>query len=209
MRYLAVIFLGLLSASVANATLFVKPNAVDVRIPISITNLSNGSPYTGLTVTNFDLYYHVGGAAISAKVDATSGSATVHADNTAVEIGLGEYDICWPDAIWANRSPGTIITLTVVYNGTNVVADRVQISSIEDNASAAKTAAEKIDTSTELRTLLTGSDTAVAKEASLAAIGPATEAEVFGHTFTALGMTFEDIVETWLFSHDGSHDGDK
>jgi len=68
-------------------------------------------------------------------------------------------------------SAGSIDTLIATANttlgapvGASISAD---IASVKSDAGAAKTAAEKIDTSTELRTLLAGSDTALATAAAL------------------------------------------
>lgn len=43
--------------------------------------------------------------------------------------------------------------------------------------------------------------------ADIAAIPAGSATSVFAHSFASLGMTFEELVETWLFSHDGSQDG--
>ena len=86
---------------------------------------------------------------MSAKVDATAGSATAHSDNTAVGIGLGLYEIDWPDAVWLNRTAGTVIELVVEWDPVNhyVVAQQVQIETVQTGdayvpALAAQAAAE-------------------------------------------------------------------
>jgi len=62
------------------------------------------------------------------------------------------------DDILDSAIPGTAYTV------------RTALAAVTADALAAKTAAEKIDTNTELRTLLTGADTAVAKESSVTGI---------------------------------------
>jgi len=173
-RVLTIAILIALCCSLASAQIKIAPNATDQSTTINIINPATGAAYTGLTVTGFDLYYHVAGAVLSDKVDATAGSATAHSDNTVVEIGKGLYEIDWPDAIWAGRTAGTVIELVVEWDTVNhyVVAQQVQIETPQTGdaytpALAAQTAAEKIDTNSELRTLLTGENKAVAKQETL------------------------------------------
>lgn len=59
--------------------------------------------------------------------------------------------------------------------GASVSAD---VAAVKSDSAAAKAAAEKIDTATELRTLLTGSDTAVATAAALDAVDNYVDTEV-------------------------------
>ena len=61
--------------------------------------------------------------------------------------------------------------------GASVSAD---IAAVKSDAAAAKTAAEKIDTNTELRTLLTGSDTALATAAALDTVDNFLDTEIAG-----------------------------
>jgi hypothetical protein len=128
--YQGLLFVSCLWATTGSAQLHIVRDATDVSIPIAIEDKATLAAATGLTVTTFDLYYHISGSAESAKVDATSGSTTAHSDNTVAEIGHGLYEVDWPDAIWANRTPGTIIDLTVEWDTTNhyVVTTQVQIT---------------------------------------------------------------------------------
>lgn len=174
-RVLLVVCAVLGMCSTALGQLMIPVNSTDQSIVIAIVNPATLAAYTGLTVTSFDIYYHVAGAAIAAKVDATSGSVTAHSDNTAAEIGMGLYEIDLPDAIWASRANGTAIQIVIEWDTTNhyVVTKEIQIGSSQTGdayvpALAAQTAAEKIDTSTELRTLATGENKALAKQETLA-----------------------------------------
>ena len=139
-RLLAIACVLLVCNGVGAGQIRIAPNATDVSVPIAITNPATLAMYTGLTVTGFDLYYHVGGSAISAKADATAGSVTAHGDSTAVEIGMGLYEIDWPDAVWASRTPGTIIELVVEWDTTNhyTVSTQVQIEAAQTGDSYAR-----------------------------------------------------------------------
>lgn len=104
----------------------IPQNSTDISTTFPIRNMSTGAMYTGLTVTSFDLYYHINNAALSAKTDAGSGSATAHSDNTAFSIGEGYYEVDWPDAIWT-AAPGTMIDLVVEWDVSNHYAEYIQV----------------------------------------------------------------------------------
>lgn len=94
----------------------VENGATNVITYFSIRQ-ADGTMYTGLDPNDFDLYYIEDGAAISAKVDATGHSVptAAHSDNTACEMGQGEYRVDWPDAAF-DGGIGKRVKLIVVYD---------------------------------------------------------------------------------------------
>lgn len=130
MKRLFLLAIVLLWAATVSATIFIPSDSTDVSTTIFIEDKADGTTETGLTVTDFDLYYHIDGAAMAAKVDATSGSATAHTENSAIELGIGLYEIDWPDAIFASRDPGTLIDLIVEWDVSThyAVVQQVQIT---------------------------------------------------------------------------------
>ena len=98
----------------------IKKNSADVTDYFFILDATDGSPETGVTITDLDLQYVRNGAAPSAKVDATALAATdsAHSDNKAIEIDAtdqpGLYRVDWPDAAFATGVDQVILTV----NGT-------------------------------------------------------------------------------------------
>ncbi len=87
--------------------MIVQAGTADVTTYFELTNSSDGSEATGLTVTALDLSYVRDGDAVAAKVDASDlGSANAaHSANGAYEVDStdapGLYRIDWPDAAFA------------------------------------------------------------------------------------------------------------
>lgn len=85
---------------------------------IMIVDSADGSPETGVTITDLDLQYTRNGEAPVAKVDATALAATdsVHADNKAIEVDAtsspGLYRVDWPDAAFASGAEGVLLVVT-------------------------------------------------------------------------------------------------
>lgn len=120
----------------------IEGGSTDVTTYFKMRLTSNNQAATGLTATDFDLQYVRSGAAPSAKVDATAGTAGgagAHSDNTVVEPDAtdqpGLYRIDWPDAAFAAGVREVILTVKVATAYTedlrveiNPVANVVQIS---------------------------------------------------------------------------------
>lgn len=96
--------------------MFVLPGSTNISTYWKLKN-TDGTPATGLTITDFDLQYVRAGAAPSAKVDATALAATdtAHTDNYGIAIDAtdqpGLYRFDFPDAAFAAGVIG--VTLTV------------------------------------------------------------------------------------------------
>jgi hypothetical protein len=100
--------------------MLVAGGSTDVTTYFSMRLTADGTAATGLTETDFDLQYVRSGAAPSAKVDATAGTAggaAAHSDNTVVEPDAtdqpGVYRIDWPDAAFAAGVREVILTAKV------------------------------------------------------------------------------------------------
>jgi hypothetical protein len=95
----------------------IKKGSTDVSLYFFIQDSSDGSPETGITITDLDLQYVRFGVAPSAKVDATALVATdsAHGDNKAIEIDgtdqPGLYRVDWPDAAFATGVNGVVLTV--------------------------------------------------------------------------------------------------
>jgi hypothetical protein len=83
-----------------------------------IVDSSDGSPETGVTITDLDLQYTRYGEAPAAKADATALDATdsVHADNKMFEVdgtsSPGLYRVDWPDAAFAIGVEGVLLVVS-------------------------------------------------------------------------------------------------
>ncbi len=95
----------------------IKKGSTDITLYFFIVDSSDGSPETGITITNLDLQYVRFGAAPVAKVDATELAATdsAHADNQMKEVDAtdqpGLYRVDWPDAAFASGVDGVVLTV--------------------------------------------------------------------------------------------------
>lgn len=95
----------------------IEKGSTDISLYFFIVDSADGSPETGVTITDLDLQYVRFGAAPSAKVDATALAATdsAHADNKAIEVDgtdqPGLYRVDWPDAAFATGVDGVILTV--------------------------------------------------------------------------------------------------
>jgi hypothetical protein len=90
----------------------------DVIRYVMIVDSTDGSPETGITITNLDLQYTRAGEAPVAKVDATALGATnsAHADNKMFEVdgtsSPGLYRVDWPDAAFIGGESGVLLVVT-------------------------------------------------------------------------------------------------
>lgn len=95
----------------------IKKGSTDITTYVFIADSADGSPETGITITDLDLQYVRLGAAPSAKVDATALAATdsAHGDNQAIEIDAtdqpGLYRVDWPDAAFVAGVDGVVLTV--------------------------------------------------------------------------------------------------
>jgi hypothetical protein len=95
----------------------IQKGSTDISLYFLIVDSADGSPETGVTITDLDLQYVRFGAAPVAKVDATALAATnsAHADNKAIEIDgtdqPGLYRVDWPDAAFATGVDGVVLTV--------------------------------------------------------------------------------------------------
>ncbi|MDY6893887.1 MAG: hypothetical protein SVO01_00490 [Thermotogota bacterium] len=95
----------------------IKKGSTDITDYVFIQDSTDGSPETGVTITDLDLQYVRNGAAPSAKVDATALAATdsAHGDNQMIEIDAtdqpGLYRVDWPDAAFASGVDQVICTV--------------------------------------------------------------------------------------------------
>lgn len=90
----------------------------DVTRYIMIVDSADGSPETGITITDLDIQYTRNREAPATKVDATALSTTsdAHSDNKMIEVDAtsspGLYRVDWPDAAFSVGSEGVILTIT-------------------------------------------------------------------------------------------------
>ena len=93
----------------------IENGSTDVTVDFLFTLPSDGTLKTDVTVTNIDLYYHIQGTAISAKVDATAHAAATdaHTDNEAFNLGQGLYRIDWPDTCFDGGADTRVDLLAV------------------------------------------------------------------------------------------------
>lgn len=153
-----------------------------------------GTVDTGVTVTNIDCYYIEDGAAISAKFDVVAHGAANDAfdDEEGFHCGYGVYRIDFPDIafdggvgkrvqlIAIDGDGGAFTEImevelsapvnTVAVGGTTQTANDMS-GDIDD----VLTDTEAQDSTTEIRTLLTGADTPVAKETTSSTIAGYTD----------------------------------
>jgi hypothetical protein len=101
-----------------NGNLQIKKNSTDVTLSVLLRDAFNGSPKTGVTLANLDMYYirveTDNDVTISSKIDITAltGLTDPHTDNKAFEIGYGFYRIDLPDAVFAEgANRGNIIII--------------------------------------------------------------------------------------------------
>ena len=95
----------------------VKKGSADITDYVFIQDSSDGSPETGVTITDLDLQYVRAGASPAAKVDATALAAidSAHGDNKMFEVDgtdqPGLYRVDWPDAPFASGVDKVICTV--------------------------------------------------------------------------------------------------
>jgi len=115
----------------------VTAGATDVTTYFQFRLQADGTVATGLTITDFDLWYVRSGAAAAAKVDATALTAAddAHSDNKMYEIAKGIYRIDWPDAAFAAGAREVILYAEDVGGGTSFVeALRVELTGVDVGA---------------------------------------------------------------------------
>lgn len=186
MRYLAICIL--LAGFVFGAE-DVQNGATDIITYFVLTDRTTGLRDTGVTIANLEMYYIEDQAAESADafVGAHGAVTDAHTAGECIHVGHGLYRIDWPDAAF-DGGIGKRVQLTVVDGDAGAKTETlvVQLSpptnvitvagtsqtgndnGADINAILVDTAAA--DTTAELRTLMTGADTPVAKEATLTTI---------------------------------------
>jgi hypothetical protein len=96
----------------------IQVGTADVTRYVMIVDSSDGSPETGITVTDLDMQYTRVGAAPAAKADAGDLGATdaAHGDNKIYEVdgtsSPGLYRVDWPDAAFASGVSHVILYVT-------------------------------------------------------------------------------------------------
>jgi hypothetical protein len=149
--------------------------------------------------TDIETFSQTGAAAALTAYDpptnAEMEARTIVAANYATASALDAVDN------FVDTEVAAISTLLGTPAGASVSAD---IAAVKSDAAAAKTASEKIDTSTELRTLVTGSDTPVATAASQTSIantlgtpaGASISADIAGISVTVGEDLFDTLINT-------------
>lgn len=96
----------------------IKHGTTDVTRYVVLLLTADGSPATGLTITDLDLQYTRTRGTPATKVDATALGATnsAHGDNQAIEIDAtsspGLYRVDWPDAAFATGADTVQLVVT-------------------------------------------------------------------------------------------------
>lgn len=99
----------------------IKAGSTNVVRYFMMRKVSDGTAFTGATITTFDLQYTLDLTASATKIDAIvgTGGATTHVDNKVFELDStsspGLYMVCFPDAAFAT---GPQVTLTLKYDAT-------------------------------------------------------------------------------------------
>ncbi len=114
--------------------LITKASTAVVRY-IMIVDSADGTPETGITVTDLDMQYTRDLTAAAAKVDAIvgTGGLTTHVDNKIVEVDStsspGLYMVCWPDAAFATG----VDTVQLVISGTGFTpaVEEIQLTDVD------------------------------------------------------------------------------
>lgn len=105
-------------APYTSAQTMVQKGTANVTRYVMITDSTDGSPETAVTITGLDLQYTRSGAAPATKVDATALSATddAHADNQCIAVDAtsspGLYRCDWPDAAFATGVDKVILVVS-------------------------------------------------------------------------------------------------
>ena len=95
-----------------------KKDVTDITRYVMVVDSIDGSPETGVTVTNLDLQYTRYGAAPAAKANATDLGATdaAHSDTGMYEVNgtssPGLYRVDWPDAAFATGVEGVLLVVS-------------------------------------------------------------------------------------------------
>lgn len=95
----------------------VDAGATDVSTYFKLVDPADGTPETGLTITDLDMTYVRSGVDPAAKVDATALTSTdsAHGDNKMIQIDAtnmpGLYRADWPDAAFAGGVDEVILCI--------------------------------------------------------------------------------------------------
>ena len=191
MKKVMLVLLVLLFTSVCNA-MIVENGATSVITYFVLRDQTAGTVDVGVTLANIDLYYIEEQIAISAKVDAVAHAAATDAwdDGEVYHCGYGVYRVDWPDAAF-DGGIGKKVQLIVIDGDAGAFTEVLEVElsppvnvitvagtsqTGNDNGAdinAVLTDTEAADTTTEIRTLLTGADTPVAKETTSTTISTA------------------------------------
>jgi len=116
----------------------------DVTLTVRLRDATNGSPKTGLTITNLQIRYirveTDNDVTISAwqSLSTLAGLAASHSDNGGYEIGEGYYRIDIPDAFCAS---GADFAVLLVRDSVN---NAILIKQVEVELSAAQSSSDRI-----------------------------------------------------------------
>lgn len=143
------------------------------------TGVSNVGTVRGCTLVNDGTANDMGGVSLVGNLTKTAGDSDV--DAWTFDLGTNNLDHLMKTVVADDAGAidltevvdKTVMSWILSHDGDTAtfVPSTMSLSKIATYSLAAQTAAEKIDTNTELRTLLTGSDTAVATAAGVTAVG--------------------------------------